>query len=50
MLKIDSPKALHRPGQVGAESLEALRRSAQWIEDEDLRAAMLSLAESLKPD
>lgn len=50
MLKIDSPKALHRPGKVGTESLEAMRRSAQWIEDEDLRAAMLSLAESIKSD
>jgi hypothetical protein len=28
--------------------VEALKRNAQWIEDEDLKAAMQSLVESLK--
>jgi len=30
------------------QSIEAIRRNAEWIEDEELKAAMLSLAESLK--
>ncbi|MCP4289761.1 MAG: hypothetical protein GY792_35950, partial [Gammaproteobacteria bacterium] len=50
MLKLDSPGALPKPGQVTEESIEALQRNAQWIEDDDLRAAILSLAESLKAD
>ena len=51
MLKLDQPvKTVRKPGQVSTESIEALRRNAQWIEDEDLRAAVLSLAESLKHD
>jgi hypothetical protein len=33
---------------VSAESVAAIKRNAQWIENEDLKAAMLSLAESLK--
>jgi hypothetical protein len=33
---------------VSEESVDALERNAQWIEDEDLKAAMLSLVESLK--
>jgi sRNA-binding carbon storage regulator CsrA len=37
------------PRQVSPESVDALERNAQWIEDEGLKAAMLSLAESLKP-
>ena len=48
LLKIERQQSLPQPRQVSAESVEALRRNAQWIEDEDLRAAMLSLAESLK--
>jgi sRNA-binding carbon storage regulator CsrA len=48
LLKIERQQSLPQPRQVSAESVEALRRNAQWIEDEDLKAAMLSLAESLK--
>ena len=50
MLKIDSPEIRRKPGQATPESIEALQRSAQWIEDDELRAAMLSLAESLKTE
>jgi len=35
-------------GQVSAGSVDALERNAQWIEDEELKAAMLALVESLK--
>ena len=48
LLKIERPEHLRPPRQVSAESVEALKRSAQWIEDEDLKASILSLAESLK--
>lgn len=51
MLKLDLlPESTRKPEQVSPESIEALQLNAQWIEDEDLRAAMLSLAESLKAD
>ncbi len=51
MLKIDLlPESTRKPGQVSPESIEALQLNAQWIEDEDLRAAILSLAQSLKAD
>jgi sRNA-binding carbon storage regulator CsrA len=49
LLKLERHQSLPVPRQVSAESVEALKRNAQWIEDEDLKAAMLSLAESLKP-
>ncbi len=48
LLKLERQHSLPQPRQVSAESVEAIERNAQWIEDEDLRAAMLSLAESLK--
>jgi hypothetical protein len=50
LLKLDKNEHQHQPhpGQVSAESIEAIRRNAEWIEDEELKAAMLSLAESLK--
>ena len=49
LLKIEQHEKLRPPREVSDASVEAIRRNAQWIEDEDLRAAMLSLAESLKP-
>ena len=49
LLKIEQHEKLRPPREVSEASVEAIRRNAQWIEDEDLRAAMLSLAESLKP-
>jgi hypothetical protein len=36
------------PEAVSDEAVSAIERNAQWIEDEKLRAAMLSLAKSLK--
>jgi hypothetical protein len=50
LLKLERQRqqGLPQPRQVSVESIEALERNAQWIEDEDLKAAMLSLAESLK--
>ena len=48
LLKLQQHEHLRPPRQVSDESIAALERNAQWIEDEDLKAAMLSLAESLK--
>lgn len=48
MLKLDQPGKLRDPKKVSAESIDALERNAKWIEDDDLKAAMLSLAKSLK--
>ena len=48
LLKIEQHEHQHPPREVSEASVEAIRRNAQWIEDEDLRAAMLSLADSLK--
>ena len=48
LLKIERHEHLRPPRQVSAESVEALKRNAQWIEDENLKAAILSLAEMLK--
>lgn len=50
LLKLDNNEYRPHPEQVSAESIEAIRRNAEWIEDEELKAAMLSLAESLKTD
>ncbi len=50
LLKLDKNEYLRPPRDVSSESIEAIRRNAQWIEDEELKAAMLSLAESLKTD
>jgi hypothetical protein len=36
------------PEPVSAETVSAIERNAQWIEDEDLKAAMLSLAKCLR--
>jgi hypothetical protein len=35
---------------VGPEAIAAIRLNAQWIENADLQAALLSLAESLEDD
>jgi len=38
------------PKAVSSASIAAIRRNAQWIEDAELRAAMLALADSLAGD
>ena len=39
-----------QPRAVSEQSIDALERNADWIEDEELRAALKSLARSLKSD
>ncbi len=48
LLQIDRPVRERKPQPASAGSIDALERNAQWIDDDELRAAMLSLAESLK--
>lgn len=50
LLKIDRIVQSRSPRRVSAESIAAINNSAQWIDDETLRAALQSLADSLKPD
>lgn len=48
VLKPATRDAPARPERVNRESIESITRSAEWIEDENLKAAMLSLARSMK--
>ena len=48
MLHLDRPGSSREPGPVSSESIEALERNLQWIEDDDLKAALQGLADSLK--
>ena len=47
LLRQREVKAISAPRAVSRESVEAIRRNAQWIEDESLRASLLALADSL---
>ena len=50
LLKINQSQTSRAPRAASAESITAIQRNAEWIENEDLKAALLSLAESLKAD
>ena len=51
LLKPPKTEPVRRPPRVvDARSIEALRRNAEWIEDDSLREAILSLANSLRQD
>ena len=50
MLQLSRESRVRKPEAVSDKSIDALRRNAEWIEDEDLRAAMLSLVKSLESD
>ena len=47
LLQQRKPGAISQPRKVSQESVDAIRRNAQWIEDEALRASLLALADSL---
>lgn len=49
-VNVGSKNQIPKPVDVSPESIAAIERNAKWIEDEGLRAAMLSLAQSLKSD
>lgn len=48
MMRPRAPVKLQPPRQVSTGSVDAIRRNAQWIEDEALRQALLSLADGLE--
>ena len=48
MMRPRATVKLQAPRQVSTESVDAIRRNAQWIEDEALRQALLSLADGLE--
>lgn len=50
LLKVGSQYKIPQPEPVSSESIDAIERNANWIEDEDLKSALLSLAQSLKKD
>ena len=50
LLRVETPQSRRVPRTPGDQSAAAVRRNAEWIEDEQLRAAMLSLADSLESD
>ncbi len=48
MLKIECPPSSDKPGKVSTETVAAISRSVGWIEDENLRQSLESLANTLK--
>ena len=50
LLKPPVAETVRRPQVVDARSIEALRKNAEWIEDDKLREAILSLADCLGQD
>lgn len=50
MLRLGRPGESLRPEPVSPASIETLQRGAQGLEDETLKAALLSLAQSLEED
>ena len=50
LLSSRKPVGKSLPREVGPEAVDAIKRNAQWIDDESLREAFLSLADSLEKD
>ena len=50
LLQVDrkTPASSRQPRKVSDESVQAIERNADWIEDDGLKAAMKSLAQSLR--
>lgn len=48
LLKIDKPPKLNKPTKVSGETVAAISRGASWIEDENLKQSLQSLAKTLK--
>jgi hypothetical protein len=44
------PREIQAPRAVSSEAIDFIKRNAQWIEDDELRAAMLALADTLSGD
>ena len=50
LLSVGSTYEIPKPDPVSEQSIDAIERSANWIENEVLKSALLSLAQSLKKD
>ena len=48
LLQIDNPRRSSKPSKVSGETVAAIDRSADWIDDEGLKQSLQSLAETLK--
>jgi hypothetical protein len=48
LMKMGRRDQLPEPESVSGEAVSAIERNAEWVEDEDLRAALLSLAKCLR--
>ena len=48
LLKIDDPPKSNKPSKVSIETVDAISRGANWIEDENLKQSLQSLADTLK--
>ena len=48
LLKIERPPESGKPSRVSSETVAAISRSADWIEDENLKQSLEALAETLK--
>jgi len=48
LLKIDNPPGSSKPSKVSGETVAAIDRGAGWIEDENLKRSLKSLANTLK--
>jgi len=48
LLKIDTPSDSSKPSKVSGETVAAISRTADWIEDENLRRSLQSLANTIK--
>ena len=48
LLRVNKPEGRPEPKIPGADSVAAIRRNANWIDDENLRETMIALADSLE--
>jgi len=48
LLKIDHPTRSSKPSKVSSETVAAIDRSASWVDDENLKQSLKSLANTLK--
>lgn len=48
LLRVDTREKPSKPAAVSEQTVDAIRRSAGWVEDEGLKAALNSLADSLQ--
>lgn len=48
LLQIEQRPAIRKPQSVSSEAIESINNNAQWIEDENLKQALKSLAQQLK--